>query len=163
MAAGKEPHCYQSPAFDVGPDLTPGQPPATARGAVGCKAFLGAIYVLAGGEESFYCEEGGGERALQQRMGGGGVLRNNGGSHGTGQHLPAYTWLTYQAWVEASLRKPSLMDPELVRIITCPRPPHTWALTGIALEDAGRSSCSSLLALGGLDGHPRRATRTELG
>lgn len=71
MAAGKEPHCYQSPAFDVGPDLTPGQPPATARGAVGCKAFLGAIYVLAGGEESFYCEEGGGERALQQRMGGG--------------------------------------------------------------------------------------------
>lgn len=44
MAAGEEPRCDGSPAFDVGPGLTPGLQPATARGAVGCSAFLGAIY-----------------------------------------------------------------------------------------------------------------------
>lgn len=44
VAAGVEPRFYQSPAFDVGPGLTPGLPLATARGAVGCSAFLGAIY-----------------------------------------------------------------------------------------------------------------------
>lgn len=44
VAAGEEPCFYQSPAFDVGPGLTPGRLLATARGAVGCNAFLGAIY-----------------------------------------------------------------------------------------------------------------------
>lgn len=44
MAVGEEPGCYRSPAFDVGPGLTLGQPMATARGAVGQSAFLGAIY-----------------------------------------------------------------------------------------------------------------------
>lgn len=44
VAAGEEPRCYGSLAFDVGPGLTPGLQPATARGAVGCSAFLGAIY-----------------------------------------------------------------------------------------------------------------------
>lgn len=42
--AGEEPCCYRSPAFDVEPGLTLGQPRATARVAVGHSAFLGAIY-----------------------------------------------------------------------------------------------------------------------
>lgn len=161
MAEGEEPHCYQSPAFDVGPDLTPGRLPATARGAVGCKAFLGAIYVLAGGEESFYCEEGG-EREPCSRGCGVGVLRNNGGSQGTGQRLPAYTWLTYQAWAEASLRKPSLMDPELVRIVTCPTTTYTGP-HGCSPRGCRQKQLLFSPGSGGLDGQPRRATGTELG
>ena len=43
----------QSPAFDVGPGLTPGQPLATARRAVGCSAFLGAIYASGGRRGKF--------------------------------------------------------------------------------------------------------------
>lgn len=47
------------------PGLTPGQPLATARGAVGFSTFLGAIYTLAGVEESFYCGEGKGATAVE--------------------------------------------------------------------------------------------------
>lgn len=50
---GEEPRCYQSPAFDVGPGLTPGRPLATARGAVGCSAFLGAICTSGRRREKF--------------------------------------------------------------------------------------------------------------
>lgn len=77
----------QSPAFDVGPGLTPGRPLATARGAVGCGAFLGAIYASGGRRGKFLLWGGGVGGGRCSRVEGLGVVRIMEGAEAQGSTL----------------------------------------------------------------------------
>lgn len=69
VAAGEEPRCYRSPAFDGAPGLTLGQPGPLPGELWDAVHSWGQFTLLAEGEESFDCGEGGGERALGMKSG----------------------------------------------------------------------------------------------